>query len=1072
MTLYPGGLDSFTPKIDFVDKIMADHVNELQAALEAIEPTIGTNPQGAAPSIAVRLDNAISSLGTEIVALTAAFHGGFSSGHGITINAAGDLSMTGNLIVSGSATITGGSALAGTTADSWTIDSDSTSVAPALVLGTTYNKRLTWANASNRFEFNDAIYASRTAGAGNVIGGDFSANSSSAATTCGVVGTSAGTTTNSAYGTMGVADNTSTTYNYGVWGQALTIDNTANGYGVYGDASSTNTATNSVFGAYGRANCGTGIGSIAYGVYGVAVGNGTRYAVYGTVGGTTGNAYGGFFTTTGATTANYAVYGNASGATTNWAGYFNDGNVYTKNKILVAASDAVSLTNIKIRVQDSASNYSYTGTIGGLFEDSAASNVVALMGACQSTDGTGATVASGIIGQGVIGTNSAVVRGVDGRIQNAGAYQNATAYGLYGASTAANVGGGNYGLYATASNGTTNWAGYFGVGNVFITDTLMLGSPTASAKLAVWGAVSGKSIYAETSTSGDIAIQGLSRGVGASANYGLVGYATGSTTWNTGVIGSDNGGTAGGTNVIGVQGAVTSAGVNNYGGYFYSAGAGTTNYGIWSQASGAGTNWAGFFGDGDVYITNNLALGTTALYKLNVATVTGTRNTYLSSTSTSLDPDGNSYTLYAEKSGAAMGPNVAVGGFSTGGTSSYGVYGKSSGVGLGGYGGYFNAVGVATTNYGIYATASGAGTNWAGYFTGNVYVSGSISGGAIAIAGTTSDTWTVDTDDSSTTPTLVLGTTYNKRLAWINANTRFEFNDAVYTSGALTIAGNFTEYVAVNDANPEIRLGSAATEKLYIQTVYDGGAQTLDYVLFQTDVASAGADKGQYKFNVDGTEILKIDDGGIEITGGVTMSGTVTGITTAITGTKNNALTISIPTQGTDDADGQNLSISAENAGSGGTGNHNGGNLVLAGGVKQGSGIAGAVTINSAWTATGQTCADLGTVVTATMSGRIHLAKGINVASANDLTLGTDGNFFTITGAVTVNAITTTTWQAGSRITLLFSGAPLIKHNTAGGVGTAPMLLAGSTDFSAATNSILDLIFDGTQWQETSRKVA
>lgn len=70
-------------------------------------------------------------------------------------------------------------------------------------------------------------------------------------------------------------------------------------------------------------------------------------------------------------------------------------------------------------------------------------------------------------------------------------------------------------------------------------------------------------------------------------------------------------------------------------------------------------------------------------------------------------------------------------------------------------------------------------------------------------------------------------------------------------------------YNAVNDGNPEIRLGATDLEEAHIQSVFDTGAQTLDYVLFQTDAASATADKGLYKFNVDGTDILDIDDGGI-----------------------------------------------------------------------------------------------------------------------------------------------------------------------------------------------------------------
>ena len=93
-------------------------------------------------------------------------------------------------------------------------------------------------------------------------------------------------------------------------------------------------------------------------------------------------------------------------------------------------------------------------------------------------------------------------------------------------------------------------------------------------------------------------------------------------------------------------------------------------------------------------------------------------------------------------------------------------------------------------------------------------------------------------------------------------------------------------YNATNDGNPEIRLGAADAEELHIQAVFDSGAQTLDYVLFQTDAASATADKGLFRFNVDGTDILDIDDGGLELTGSITVSGTVDGRDVATDGTK------------------------------------------------------------------------------------------------------------------------------------------------------------------------------------------
>lgn len=105
--------------------------------------------------------------------------------------------------------------------------------------------------------------------------------------------------------------------------------------------------------------------------------------------------------------------------------------------------------------------------------------------------------------------------------------------------------------------------------------------------------------------------------------------------------------------------------------------------------------------------------------------------------------------------------------------------------------------------------------------------------------------------------------------------------------------------------------------------------------------------------------------------------------------------------------------------------------------------------------------------------GRVLTAQGADVAAANDLTLGADGNTFEITGATQINAITTSGWLLGSMITLLFASTPTVKHNTAGGAGTAVILLAGAADFSATAGDTLTLRYSdigGTSaWREMSR---
>ena len=110
---------------------------------------------------------------------------------------------------------------------------------------------------------------------------------------------------------------------------------------------------------------------------------------------------------------------------------------------------------------------------------------------------------------------------------------------------------------------------------------------------------------------------------------------------------------------------------------------------------------------------------------------------------------------------------------------------------------------------------------------------------------------------------------------------------------------------------------------------------------------------------------------------------------------------------------------------------------------------------------------------TSRFDGRVLKTQGADVASANDLTLGADGNVFEITGTTQVNAITTSGWQNGTQIVLLFTSTPTVKHNTAGGAGTAVMLLAGAADFAATAGDTLTLMLSeigGTQaWRELAR---
>ena len=99
---------------------------------------------------------------------------------------------------------------------------------------------------------------------------------------------------------------------------------------------------------------------------------------------------------------------------------------------------------------------------------------------------------------------------------------------------------------------------------------------------------------------------------------------------------------------------------------------------------------------------------------------------------------------------------------------------------------------------------------------------------------------------------------------------------------------------------------------------------------------------------------------------------------------------------------------------------------------------------------------------------RLQLDKGIDVASAGIMTLGTDGNTFDITGTTTINEILATGWQAGSVLYLQFDGILTVTHNSG---GTNDILLGNQANMTTAAGDVLTLFFNGTDWVEISRSV-
>jgi hypothetical protein len=100
-------------------------------------------------------------------------------------------------------------------------------------------------------------------------------------------------------------------------------------------------------------------------------------------------------------------------------------------------------------------------------------------------------------------------------------------------------------------------------------------------------------------------------------------------------------------------------------------------------------------------------------------------------------------------------------------------------------------------------------------------------------------------------------------------------------------------------------------------------------------------------------------------------------------------------------------------------------------------------------------------------SARFETCKGADVASANTLTLGTDGNVFGITGTTTINGITTANWQAGSRLTLILqNGITVTNASGTPGAGAVAIILRAAANLTTSKVYLLDLIYDGTNWRQ------
>ena len=113
-----------------------------------------------------------------------------------------------------------------------------------------------------------------------------------------------------------------------------------------------------------------------------------------------------------------------------------------------------------------------------------------------------------------------------------------------------------------------------------------------------------------------------------------------------------------------------------------------------------------------------------------------------------------------------------------------------------------------------------------------------------------------------------------------------------HAAGKLTTNADLEFLRDSNNADVKLTLGTSAAESLIIQVLNGGSNKTAEEIHFSTATASGTANHGKMVFDVDGTDIATIDDGGIDIGSGLTFSingtdvvsaaGAITGITSLL----------------------------------------------------------------------------------------------------------------------------------------------------------------------------------------------
>ncbi len=196
-------------------------------------------------------------------------------------------------------------------------------------------------------------------------------------------------------------------------------------------------------------------------------------------------------------------------------------------------------------------------------------------------------------------------------------------------------------------------------------------------------------------------------------------------------------------------------------------------------------------------------------------------------------------------------------------------------------------MGVGGANYGssgdvLTSGGAGAAPSWQTPTTGDITgvtagvgLSGGGSSGDVTLTLDLSELSTVTPADGDSFSTLDSdGSTEQKTtttaLATLFAGTGLTASSSVIgvdASQAITAltGGDLTIYEDANDADVSLKMGTSATESLTVAVLNGGSNKTAEEVHFSTATASGTADHGKMVFDIDGTDILTIDDGGLVI---------------------------------------------------------------------------------------------------------------------------------------------------------------------------------------------------------------